>query len=269
MSATDRVRPRELRDLLLSQGQSWIRLAEAADILGTTKAGAADAMSRQVGGGLFFSPTPGLYVPLPAQYKSWGALPAADFIDPLMTYLGHSYYVALLSAAELHGAAHQRPQVFQVITNARVRDRDRGRSRLRFHVSPHSGDVPTQHFTVPTGQIRVSTPATTVLDLISRPQLGGGLSNVATVMYELAEDELLTATGWEASARWYPDAALRRAGWLLDHLDAHANQNALLDLLHARRTPGPRVYLNPGAPHRGESRNRWNVVANTEVEPDL
>jgi hypothetical protein len=32
-----------------------------------------------------------------------------------MAYLDEKYYAGLLSAAEYHGAAHQRPQVFQVV----------------------------------------------------------------------------------------------------------------------------------------------------------
>jgi predicted transcriptional regulator of viral defense system len=45
--------------------------------------------------------------------------------------------VALLSAAELHGAAHQAPQVFQVMVDRHVRDRGVGRARLRFFASTH------------------------------------------------------------------------------------------------------------------------------------
>ncbi len=32
-----------------------------------------------------------------------------------MEHLGAEYYAGLLSAAQIHGAAHQRPQVFQVV----------------------------------------------------------------------------------------------------------------------------------------------------------
>lgn len=262
----ERVAPRELRDFLLSQGRPWITLEDAAAILGTSEPIAADALAYLRKVHQFFSPSPGLYVPLPPEYKSWGALPAADFIDPLMTHLRHGYYVGLLSAAELHGAAHQRLQVFQVITDARVRNRELGRARLRFYVSATAEDVPTQRMNVATGQIRVSTPATTAFDLVSRPSAAGGLNNVATVLYELADDGLLTASGWSASASWYPAAILRRTGWLLDQIGVAADQDGLLD---AAGKPGPRVYLDPTAAHRGSGANRWNLVVNTDVEPDL
>lgn len=38
-----------------------------------------------------------------------------------MKFLGQPYYVGLLSAAALHGAAHHQPQEFQVVTNKQFR----------------------------------------------------------------------------------------------------------------------------------------------------
>ena len=38
--------------------------------------------------------------------------------------------------------------------------------------------------------MRVSTPEVTVLDLVASPGHGGGLSNVATVVGDLLEDDL-------------------------------------------------------------------------------
>ena len=42
----------------------------------------------------------------------------------MMAHLHRGYYVALLTAAAMHGAAHQAPQSFQVITEKDVPDRD-------------------------------------------------------------------------------------------------------------------------------------------------
>jgi hypothetical protein len=50
------------------------------------------------------------------EYAARGILPPINFIDALMTFVGKPYYVALLSAAALHEAAHQQPQEFFVIT---------------------------------------------------------------------------------------------------------------------------------------------------------
>jgi len=44
-----------------------------------------------------------------------GCLPANQFIPLLMDYLKEPYYAGMLTAAEHYGAAHQRPQAFQVL----------------------------------------------------------------------------------------------------------------------------------------------------------
>lgn len=58
----------------------------------------------------------GYYVIVPPQYFSKGILPTAMFIDGLMRYLDRKYYVALLNAAALHGASHQQPQEYFIVT---------------------------------------------------------------------------------------------------------------------------------------------------------
>ena len=58
----------------------------------------------------------GFYVIIPVHYVLRGSVPATYYIDQLMTYLSKPYYVCMLSAAELLGVAHQRPQQFSVMT---------------------------------------------------------------------------------------------------------------------------------------------------------
>jgi hypothetical protein len=55
-------------------------------------------------------PVRGFHVIVPPEYRRLGCLPAEYFIDQLMRHWNEPYCVCLLSAAERHGAAHQRPQ---------------------------------------------------------------------------------------------------------------------------------------------------------------
>jgi len=59
----------------------------------------------------------GFYLIISAQYANRGILPAALFMDDFMKFLNRPYYVGLLSAAALYGAAHQQPQEYFVITD--------------------------------------------------------------------------------------------------------------------------------------------------------
>ena len=58
----------------------------------------------------------GFYVIIPVQYASKGVIPPLYYVDQLMSYVNKPYYISLLSAAEILGAAHQRPQRFYLTT---------------------------------------------------------------------------------------------------------------------------------------------------------
>ena len=113
-------------------------------------------------------------------------------IDLLMGHLGRDYYVGWLSAAEVHGAAHQAPQALQVAVSAPLLGRTFGRVRLQFAIRTRVAQVPREQRNVPPGRFWVATPATTALDLVDAPDRSGGLSNAATVIAELADDGKLT-----------------------------------------------------------------------------
>ncbi|MGH9190440.1 MAG: type IV toxin-antitoxin system AbiEi family antitoxin domain-containing protein [Acidimicrobiales bacterium] len=220
--------------------------------------------------GFLFSPTRGVYVPIPPEYRSWGAVPASHFIDPLMRHLGHDYYVALLSAAEAHGFAHQRPQVFQVMTPARLRDRSFGRVRVSFVTSVAVASRPTVERNTPTGTMRVSTPEVTALDLVSLPRRSGGMSNVATVFGEMIQDHALDPGRLAEVAAGYPTAVAQRTGWLLDLMAKEIQTSLELEALHevasSRATP---AMLDTYGPCSGPFDERWNLTVNGSIEPDL
>jgi len=273
----DVVSPRDLVDHLIAHGRSAITLRDFAEITDLSPASAADAAKRLRQSGRIFSPTKGLYVAIPPQYRNWGVVPAADFIDPFMRAVRRGYYVGLLSAAELHGAAHQRPQVFQVMVDRPLTNRDFGRVHLRFHTQSRLNHLPTQQFNSATGQFFVSTPAITALDMASRPSDAGGLGNVATVLVELVEATRLDAQAILDCVEWYPTASLRRLGWLLDLAARDSNYLSNRDFeplaraieSSAKDASRPQTLLDPHGPRRGRTNRKWGLVENTEVETDL
>lgn len=260
----------ELADWLLARGRHWVTTANAAAILGIPAAHVSPTLARWVRKGQLFSPTGGAYVPIPPEYRSWGAVPAAHFIDPMMRCLGHDYYVALLSAAEAHGVAHQRPQVFQVMTSARLRDRSFGRVRIEFVLCTAIEPRATVTMNTPTGTMTVSAPHVTALDLVAMPERSGGLSNVATVLGQMLEDSLLDIGQVADAARDYPVSVAQRAGLLLEMVAAEVGVRIDLAPLEAiaesRTTPTP---LLPSGRRAGPRDDRWNVLVNTPIESDL
>ena len=65
----------------------------------------------------------------------------------MMGHLGRDHDVGSSSAAAVHGAAHQAPQVFQVVVDEQLADRDIHRARLRFHMSAASPHLPAGNVT--------------------------------------------------------------------------------------------------------------------------
>ena len=258
----------DLVDDLLAHGRHAISTAEAAERLGVPPAQVRVRFHRLVQTGHLFSPARGLWVAVPPAFRTWGTLPGLQFLDALMTHLSRQYYVGWLSAAEVHGSAHQRPQVLQVAVDSHVADRDVGRVHLRFAQRRRLPEVPRIAHTVATGNVWVATPELTALDLADDPRLGGGLNNIATVLGELAQDDQLDAAALSDIATRFPLATTRRLGYLLDLLDTYELAAALHPLVETRRR-FPADPLSPLAGDGGPVDPRWRVRVNTAVEPDL
>jgi predicted transcriptional regulator of viral defense system len=260
---------RDLPDALMSRGIHSVTTSEVESFTGLNAHAVHEGMGRLRAAGKAFSPVKGLYVLIPPQYRRWGSVPALDFIDSIMRVLGRKYYVALLSAAELYGAAHQRPQTFQVMVDRAVADRDIGRARLRFYVNKQAASATVELRNSATGTVRVASPEVTALDLAARPSDGGGLSNVATVVSELVDGVGLDPVKIVDVAKGYRTGVLRRLGWLLEHVEAPVDLTHLEQYL-ARDVPGrATVLLDPHGLRTGRSDQRWGLVENADVEPDL
>src|SRR5690606_2826851 len=82
-------------------------------------------------------------------------------IDDIMRFLDQPYYVGLLTAAAIHGAAHHRPQEFQVVTDRPTRQITVGRVRIRFVQKCTIHEAAVQEVKTETGTMPVSTPEET------------------------------------------------------------------------------------------------------------
>ena len=256
--------PRAFLDDLQANGRYTFTRDEAARALGLSDASIKNALWRLAKTGRLASPRRGFYVIVPPEYRVAGSLPASWFIRDLAGYLGRPYYVGLLTAASLHGAAHQAPQEFQVVSDRPLGILEAGRVRIRFVKKAFLTRTPTVGVKTPTGEMRVSTPEATAFDLVRYPERCGGLSNVATVVRELAErldgTELVRVAEVDGEV-----AYAQRLGYLLDRVGRQEVARALADWI-ATRTP--RVApLASGQPNKGAPRHmRWRVAVNEEVD---
>src|SRR5438093_13756550 len=109
-----RLKARQYIEHLAASGRYQFSSAEAQAALAVSAAAAKVALNRLAKQKAVASPARGFYVIVPPEYQGLRCLPADQFIPDLMKRLDGSYYAGLLSAAQYHGAAHHRPQEFQV-----------------------------------------------------------------------------------------------------------------------------------------------------------
>lgn len=250
---------------LAAGGRYHFTSPEARQALGVSASAAKLALNRLAKQKLVASPARGFYVIVPPEYNSLGCLPAEQFMPALMKHLSLPYYAGLLTAAQYHGAAHQRPQEFQTVIEGVHRPIGCGAVRVSFISRKGARHVPVQSFNTPRGELLVSTPEATALDLVGYERRAGGLNQVATVLAELAEridENKLVGAAQAAPVPW-----AQRLGYLLERAGA-GDKTAPLRA-YVRKQARQSTPLLPEAPRARAPRNAvWKVYVNADVEPE-
>jgi predicted transcriptional regulator of viral defense system len=209
------------------------------------------------------------YVIVPPEYSRQGVLPPTHFIHELMSFLDKPYYVGLLSAAALHGAAHQQPQSFQVITQKpTTRPINVKNIQIQFFFKskiPLHGLIKRK---TDTGYIQVSNAALTAIDLILFERRIGGWYRIVELLEELLENinvEMLVTV----LKNPFPMSVLQRLGYLLAHVfDFPYYEDAVFQVI--RNKNYFRVPLDSSKEKSGKSLNqKWKIIENTDWENTL
>ena len=257
----------------MARGSITFTRDEAVAELGLSHGAFLDAAERLQKQGVLLRPRNGFYVIVPPQFLNWGAPPPSWYLDDLMRFLNEPYYVGLLKAAELHGAAHQAVMEFQVVTNRQLKPVDAGRSRIVFYYRKDLSAVTSEIIPHKTdsGSMQLASPELTAWDLMRYIQASGGINQVATVLTELGPK--LRPDRLAGLAPAFERATLQRLGFLLDRIGQHAPAYALAPVMAASKPTW--VELDPTdirlpdfAPPVLERDRRWKVVVRREPEPD-
>ena len=253
-------------DDLASRGRYHFTSEGAVASLGSSPVAARAAIRRLREKGRVATPFRGFHLIVPPEYRALGCLPAEQFVPQLMDHLGLAYYAGLLSAASLHGAAHQAPMVFQTVVAVSRPEIRCGRVRVAFVARGNVGEIPVVQRSTLRGVLRVSTPEATAFDLVGYPGRAGGLSNVATVLAELAGS--MDAARLRAETARSPLPWTQRLGYLLERAGAASLAAPLAEHVAARAKEY--VPLRPRKSAARASRDaRWRLFVNEEVETDL
>lgn len=207
------------------------------------------------------------YALLPPEYAKQGIIPTSLFIDDMMKALGKKYYVGLVSAAAIYGAAHQQPMETYIVTEKpAMRNIKNQKLKLNFFVKNVWNQEDVVAIKTDAGFMNVSSPELTALDLLYYVEQIG-INRAITILEELVE--VIKPSKLSRTAKSYPQtAAIQRLGYLLElELNNDKLSQVLFKIIVNKK--GVNIPLMPGKNKRGESNAKWRIIHNVNIESDL
>ncbi len=239
-------------------------------LLWYTETGLKSALKRLVAKGKILSIHQTYYIIITPQYSGKGILPVTLFLDGLMEYLHRAYYVGLLNAASFHGASHQQPQEYFVITTYPViRTTNKKGIKINYISVKEIPEGLIEKRKTETGYLNISNPALTATDIIQYEKRIGGINRAATILNELMEaikpEHFNTLLINHAHV-----SVLQRLGYLLEFVCQNVTlANALMDAMQNQNMKWYRIPLKTGIETDYTlADNRWKVILNTDIEID-
>lgn len=254
----------EFLDLILSQGRKTFSFMDFFLFKHNVTNATRQSIKFMVKKKLVRALADNLYVILSPSERKMGKIQPDSFIDQLMSHKKLSYYVGLLSAASFYGAAHQRPLVFQVITNRQVLIPRKFLPDVEFH---NKKRFPEYCITKEKGQfgyINYSSPALTVYDLIKFEKDAGTLYNIIPVISELIP-HLKISDIKNLLKNKVEVAYIQRLGYILEKL-RYSNVKPLFAVAQKATANIPLSRLE----HRsGVINKKWRIIDNINWEDIL
>ena len=210
----------------------------------------------------------GFYTILSPEYRNLGYIPVDFYINHLMQDLKKPYYVSLFSAAMFHGAAHQQPQEFYVITaSPKPRSVFNNQSIINFKEKKNFPVVGIVKLKSQTGYFFASSPELTFLDLIYFEKSLGGLNRIATILMELNEN-LSIPSMKEVIKNDFPVSTFQRAGYFAEHILRNQKLTAVFeDFL--KNKPYQIAMLKSSGAQKGVVDDKWKLIINTQIQTDI
>ncbi len=204
------------------------------------------------------------YVIIPPQYSHRGMVPPTLFINDMMDFLHRDYYVGLLSAAALHGAGHQQPMEFQVITEKPpLRKINNQKLKLNFFTKSEWNEEDIIEKKTDTGYIKVSTPELTAFDLVSYSKKIGGINRIIPILEDLIES--IKPDRLKDTSKNQKNTTIQRLGYLFDQFGDKTLSNTLYQSIRNVRTHSILLSLSHKKNH-SKLNKKWNIIINTYLD---
>ena len=252
---------------LPKRGRITFSMVEAeAHFSHMSKKAVRSSIYRLINKGRVYSAWRGFYVIIPDEHALKSIVPPIEYIESLMAFTGHRYYVGLLSAAAIHGAGHQQPQILTVVT-----DTNDIRSKSNKHISFLAKAAIPESYLVDKyagyGKVTVSSKELTALDLIFYESRIGGLNRAAEIISELNLDfSRMGDDFWEM----YKTPIIQRLGYILESILGLEETAAVIYSqtqsagVHFRKTLLDSKFKPSGGKY--PENMKWKIIINCELE---
>ena len=247
---------------LQKRGKTIFSLAEAKEIYGKNRYATGDFLSDLVKRGLLARIKAGSFLILQAghentQLKNWPII-ARELAgkDP--------YFISHYSAMRLHGMTTH--PVLTVFLTVSKRKPEKVLSGIAYHFiyskKKHFWGG-TTHWATKQDQVEVSDLERTVLDGLDRPDLCGGIIEIARGIWEAQRKVDFKKLSRHAK-KFRTQAAVKRLGFLLETLNIASN--AIPSLLKCIASAHDYVLLDPQGRKKGKYLRRWRLQLNLNLE---
>lgn len=244
----------------LKVGRVAFSLTHLMDETGLSASAARNQLSRLGSRVVRVAPKQSFFLIVSPEHSVVGSPPVDWWLDDYFAWLRHPYYLALQSAAALHGSSPQAIQVAQVITDAPRRPVRIGRLKVDFFVKRRIQRTLTEPATNVHAPLQVSSRATTVFDLVRYAGPIGGvgraIETLRPLLGKLKPAELAAMLEAERER-----ATAQRLGYLVERFGYPKLADAI-DRWLPRKRPLIRLARESKA-GQGPVAARWRVIDNS------
>ena len=174
------------------------------------------------------------------------------------------YFISHYSAMHLHGMTSASIQTIFISRPVERRVPKDLRIPVRFVTIPQKRFWGLEEKWVTNEEkVRVSDLERTILDVLDRPDLSGGISEIARGLW-LVRKEIDGSRLLQYAKRFDSLAAVKRLGFLMENLDL-ASQDAVNKIHQFIHSSTSYAFLDPASKKEGKYLNRWCLRINVDM----
>ena len=207
------------------------------------------------------SPRQQFFLIVSPEHHVFGAPPVEWWLDDYMQWLASPYYLALLSAATVHGSSPQAIQQTQVMTDQPRRDIVVGRVHIKFFMKSAIGNTLKQQLPNAYAPLLLSTPESTMFDLVRYAHKLGGIERMGETIAPMLR-KIKVPTLRKVLEAEQEIATSQRLGFVLEAINAPKLAEVVEKWLPGKLQPVPLSNYTANS-KRADPNARWGVINNT------